>query len=335
MFIDTANVFIKSGHGGRGCLSFHREKYMPKGGPDGGDGGKGGSVIFIGDSGLNTLSKFRYSPKLIAENGQPGEGNQCSGKKGKDCKVTVPCGTLVRNAQTGELICDILAHDEEVVVAEGGDGGRGNQHFATARNQSPHRTEPGWPGVGFKAVLELKVMADVGLVGFPNAGKSSLLAAVSKAHPKIADYAFTTLHPNLGVINMSDYRSIVMADIPGLIEHASEGKGLGIQFLKHVERTRVLLFVIDVSFYASVPPGDAYRILSKEIHEFGHDIEGKNKLIAANKMDLDPDKTQLKDFLSQLPDRERKNVFPISAATKQGLKPLIQALDKLLFAVPE
>ena len=330
MFVDTATVFIKSGHGGRGCMAFHREKFIPRGGPDGGDGGKGGSVIFLGDSGLNTLSKFRFSPRLVAENGHPGEGNQCSGKKGKDIRITVPCGTIVRNIETNEIICEILEPDKEITIAEGGDGGRGNQHFATPRNQTPHHTEVGWPGVEFKALLELKIIADVGLVGLPNAGKSSLLAAVSKATPKIADYAFTTLNPSLGVIDVSDYRSIVMADIPGLIEHASQGKGLGIEFLKHVERTRILLYIVDISEFAPIPPLEAYKILQKELHEFGHDIENKKQLIAANKMDLDPDKKRFKDFVSALPRGDRKKVIPISAAARSGLQPLIEALDKLL-----
>ncbi len=330
MFLDVTNVFIKSGHGGKGCVAFLREKYYPRGGPNGGDGGKGGSVYFEGDVSLNTLSKFRHSPKLVAPDGQPGKGSNCTGKSGKHLKISVPCGTILRNAETGEVLFEILEPGNPILVAKGGDGGRGNQHFASSTQQAPRRFERGWPGVEFKAVLELKVMADVGLLGLPNAGKSSLIGCVSHATPKVADYAFTTLNPSLGVIDLPDYRSLVMADIPGIIEGASHGKGLGIQFLKHVERTRVLLFVLDISEYAAMPPWDAYRILKQEIHDFGHALEKKKMLIAANKMDLDLEKKLLKKFLSKIDKSEREKVFPISTATKDGLKELVAALDKLV-----
>ena len=330
VFVDTATVLIKSGHGGRGCLSFRREKYRPRGGPDGGDGGDGGAVIFIGDHSLNTLAQFRHSPKLVAQNGRSGGSNNCSGKKGEDRIVKVPCGTMLRNAETEEVLFEIIAPGNPVVVARGGSGGRGNQHFATPTNQAPRRVEEGWPGVEFKACLELKVIADVGLLGLPNAGKSSLITAVSHATPKIADYPFTTLRPHLGVIYLADYRSIVMADIPGIIEGAAEGKGLGIQFLRHVERTRLLLVVIDISSFAETPAPEALKTVRKEIKKFGHGLSDKKMLIAANKIDLDSERSALKQFLKQLKKDEAKLVYPISAVTRQGLPELITAIDKLL-----
>lgn len=330
MFVDTATVVIKSGHGGRGCMSFRREKYLPKGGPDGGDGGNGGSVYFIGEINLNTLSRFRHTPKLVAQNGQPGGSNNCSGKKGKDLLVKVPCGTIVRDADTEELLCEILEPGVKVLLAQGGAGGRGNQHFATSTNQAPRRAEEGKPGVSFTAALELKVIADVGLVGLPNAGKSSFITAVSHARPKIADYPFTTLRPHLGVIDRPDYRSIVIADIPGIIAGAAEGRGLGIQFLKHVERTRVLLVVIDISEFADPPAHEAFKILRQEMKKFGRDLSDKKMLIAANKIDLDPDQHLLKAFIAGLSKADAKRAFPISAVTRKGLEPLITALDRAL-----
>jgi GTPase len=332
MFVDTATVFIRSGQGGRGCMSFRREKYLPKGGPDGGDGGDGGSVYFIGEINLNTLSPFRHTPKLVAQNGQPGGSNNCSGKKGKDLLVKVPCGTIVRDADTEELLCEILEPGVKVLLARGGIGGRGNQHFATSVNQAPRHVEEGKPGVSFTAGLELKVIADVGLLGLPNAGKSSIITAVSGARPKIASYPFTTLRPHLGVIERPDYRSIVIADIPGIIEGAAEGRGLGIQFLKHVERTRVLLAVIDISEFADPPADKAFKTVQQEIKKFGRDLGEKKMLIAANKIDLDPDQKLLKAFMSGLTKKDAKLVFPVSAVTRKGLDALIIALDRALTA---
>lgn len=336
IFVDTATVFIRAGSGGNGCVSFRREKYKPKGGPDGGDGGDGGDVIFVGDRGVNTLVSFRYSPLLSAGRGQHGKGSNCSGKKGKDLVVRVPCGTIITNADTGELVAEITTPDTPVVVARGGRGGRGNQHFASSTNQAPRRCEPGKPGESFRAVLELKIMADVGLVGIPNAGKSSLIAAVSKAHPKIADYPFTTLHPVVGVVELPDSQSFVMADIPGIIEGASHGKGLGLRFLKHIERTKVLLFVLDVSPFADMSPEAALLVLRKEVKEFGHGLEHKPFLIAANKIDLDPDRHSFRRFMEKIEGEYSHSVFPISAATRQGLDTLITALfRKLTMAISE
>ena len=330
MFVDTVTVYLKSGRGGDGCCAFHREKFVPNGGPDGGDGGNGGDVVFIGDPNTNNLAKFRHSPKFYAESGHPGQGSMKTGKRGKDLKVRVPCGTVVRKLETNEILCEVLEPDQRIVVAKGGYGGKGNYHFATSTNQAPRTIEYGKEGESFKAVLELKIIADVGLVGLPNAGKSSLIASVSHAKPKIANYAFTTLQPNLGVIELKDYRTIVMADIPGIIEGASEGKGLGIQFLKHVERTKLLLFILDVSDYADTNPVDAFKMLKEEIHKFGHGLPEKKILIAANKMDLDSERKALKTFMKSLTKTEKNQVIPVSAATRQGLEELISRLDKEL-----
>lgn len=330
MFVDTAPVLIRSGHGGSGCLSFRREKYRPRGGPDGGDGGDGGSVIFVGDRSINTLAQFRFSPRLLAQNGRPGKPYNCSGKKGEDLIVKVPLGTVVRDLETGEMLFEITEPGQAVVVARGGSGGRGNQHFATPTNRAPRHVEKGWPGVEVKALLELKVIADVGLLGLPNAGKSSLLAAVSQATPKIADYPFTTRQPHLGVIARADQRSIVMADIPGIIEGAADGKGLGIQFLRHVERTRLLLVVIDISSFADTPAFEALRIVRREIKKFGQGLSHKKMLIAANKIDLDPDRHAFCYFLKQLKKADAGLIYPISAVTREGLPVLINAIDKRL-----
>lgn len=330
MFVDIAKVIIKSGAGGNGCVSFRREKYKPRGGPDGGDGGNGGDVLFVGDQGMNSLAPFRFSPRLFANSGRPGTGNTRSGKRGQDKLVRVPCGTILRHAETGEILGEITQPGQHFTVAQGGKGGRGNQHFATAVHQAPRFCEEGRPGVAINAVLELKVMADVGLVGLPNAGKSSLITAVSNARPKIAGYPFTTRKPEVGVIDLPGYRTIVMADIPGIIEGASGGRGLGIQFLKHVERTRVLLFVVDVSPFADIPPDKALEILRQEIHAFGQGLEEKRFLIAANKTDLDPDRTDLQAFAAQLDRQSAAVLFPVSALTRAGLNELIAALDRMV-----
>jgi GTP-binding protein len=330
MFVDVAKVTIKSGNGGNGCVSFRREKFLPKGGPNGGDGGKGGDVILIGDAKINNLGAFRFSPKLAAENGRPGEGNNRTGRGGKSKTVKVPCGTIIKNAETEEVICEILEPGIPVTVARGGLGGAGNQHYATSRNQAPRKAKEGTPGLTYKAIMELKVMADVGLVGLPNAGKSSIITAVSHARPKIADYPFTTLDPSVGVIELPDYRRIFMADIPGIIEGAAQGKGLGIRFLKHVERTKVLLFVLDVSGFAEMPAIEAFDVLKKEIEEFGHGLKQKKFLIALNKIDLDPENERVKKFLKDLGTAFSGSVYPVSAATRDGLDELVAALDKIV-----
>jgi len=328
MFIDVAKVTIKSGAGGNGCVSFRREKYKPRGGPDGGDGGNGGDVVLVGDQGMNSLAAFRFSPQLFAINGRHGTGNNRSGRRGHDKIVRVPCGTMLRHAETGELICEITQHDQQVVVARGGRGGRGNQHFATAVRQAPRFCQEGRPGTAFSAILELKIMADIGLVGLPNAGKSSLITALSQARPKIASYPFTTRKPEVGVVDLPGYRTLVMADIPGIIEGAAQGRGLGLQFLKHVERTRVLLFVVDISAFAEMPPDKALAVLRREIDDFGQGLANKKFLIAANKTDLDPEKKGLHDFAAHLDGQSAAAVIPISALTRAGLTELVAGLDR-------
>ncbi len=331
MFLDSSKVFIKSGKGGDGCLSFHRAKSKPRGGPDGGDGGDGGSVVFIGDANVNTLYQFKYERRLIAKNGLPGKGINRSGKKGKDLKIRVPCGTVIKDLNSNKIICEILEPDMQVVIAEGGIGGRGNQHFATPTNQIPRHFEYGKSGVEFDALLELKMIADVGLLGFPNAGKSSLITAMSNARPKIADYPFTTLTPNLGVVALPSYKTMVLADIPGIIEGASQGKGLGLKYLKHVERTKILLLVIDISIYADLPSQEVYKKIMVEINQFGSSLQKKELFIAANKTDLDPEKNEFIKFCNSLPDMKDR-IFPISAATKKGIEDLKNALVRVLYS---
>ncbi len=326
MFIDYANVSIRSGHGGKGCVSFRREKYMPKGGPNGGDGGNGGDVLLVGDVALNSLVKQRYTPRLFAQDGRPGAGSNKSGKRGAAMVVPVPCGTILRDAETDEIICEVLEPGVPVLVAKGGKGGLGNQHFATATRQTPRYAQPGLPGVEFRAVLELKVMADVGLVGLPNAGKSSLIQAVSRARPKIADYPFTTLEPQVGVAELPGFRTLMIADIPGIIEGAAGGKGLGIQFLKHVERTRVLVFMLDISPYAELPAANALEVLRHEIESFGHGLAQKPFVIAANKTDMDPDGTALSELKAQLGPDDAARVAAISALQRSGLEQLLERL---------
>lgn len=330
MFVDSAKVFIKSGDGGPGCVSFRREKYIPRGGPDGGDGGRGGDVILIGDAGIDSLIEYRYRPRLVAERGRQGAGNSRTGRQGGDFVGRVPCGTVLRNEETGEVVCEITEPGVPVVVLRGGRGGKGNQHFATSTHQTPRFCQPGLPGQEFSGVLELKVMADVGLVGLPNAGKSSLVTALSKAHPKIADYPFTTLQPVVGVVELSDLRTFVMADIPGIIEGASQGRGLGLQFLKHVERTRVLLYVLDISDFADTPPDRAFAVLRQEVSDFGQGLEHKKFLIAANKVDLDGDREALEGFVRAAGPQLAGKIFPISAAARTGLGELVGALYRLL-----
>ncbi len=326
MFVDFTNVIIRSGNGGKGCVSFRREKFMPKGGPNGGDGGNGGNVIVIGDAGLNSLSKYRYSPRLFAKNGNPGTGNNRSGKRGADMLVKVPCGTILRDPETEDILCEIIEPDVPVLIAKGGKGGLGNQHFATSTKRVPRYAQPGLPGVEFRAVLELKVMADVGLVGLPNAGKSSFIQAVSRARPKIGSYPFTTLNPQVGVVELSNYRTMMIADIPGIIKGAAGGKGLGIQFLKHVERTRVLLFILDISPFADQPAAEALAILRRELESFGHGLSEKPYLIAANKVDMDQDDTGLQGLRDSLDADDAARVMTISALRRTGLDSLLEDL---------
>lgn len=323
-FIDYVKFNARSGHGGAGCLHFHREKFIQKGGPDGGDGGRGGHIILRGNSQLWTLLHLKYRKHVIAQNGVAGEAANMTGADGKDEILEVPLGTVAKNAETGEILCEINSHDEEFILMRGGRGGKGNAFFATSTNQAPQHAQPGERGQEEWVILELKLLADVGLVGFPNAGKSTLLSVVSAAKPKIADYAFTTLTPNLGVVSYRDGLSFVMADIPGIIEGAAEGRGLGIRFLKHIERNSLLLFMI---------PADAkdikqeYEILLNELRKYNPELLDKKRLLAISKSDM------LDDELKREMARELPEGIPslfISAVTNQGIVELKDLLWKNL-----
>ncbi len=324
MFVDTANVFIKAGKGGNGAISFRREIYIPKGGPDGGDGGKGGDVVFVASKDCDTLIDFRFQPKLIAEDGKPGTGQKSSGKSGKDLIVEVPVGTVVK--RNGEIVADLTHDEERAIVAHGGDGGYGNWHFRSSTRQTPRIAELGNPGETYDAELELKLIADVGLVGFPNAGKSTFLSVVSNATPEIADYPFTTITPNLGVAKVDD-RSILIADIPGLIEGASEGKGLGDQFLRHVERTKVLLHLVDVY---NDDAGKAYADIRKELEKYSADLAARPELVALTKVEgVDEDiiKMQMAAILDQNPDAK---VMAMSSSAHQGTQEVLRELRLMI-----
>ena len=324
MFVDTAKVFIKAGKGGNGAISFRREIYIPKGGPDGGDGGKGGDVVFVASKDCDTLIDFRFQPKLIAEDGKPGTGQKSSGKSGKDLIVEVPVGTVVK--RDGEIVADLTHDEERAIVAHGGDGGYGNWHFRSSTRQTPRIAELGNPGETYDAELELKLIADVGLVGFPNAGKSTFLSVVSNATPEIADYPFTTITPNLGVAKVDD-RSILIADIPGLIEGASEGKGLGDQFLRHVERTKVLLHLIDVY---NDDAGKAYADIRKELEKYSADLAARPELVVLTKVEgVDEDivKMQMAAILEQNPDAK---VMAMSSSAHQGTQEVLRELRLMI-----
>ena len=322
MFIDEARVHVRAGKGGNGCVSFRREKFVPKGGPDGGDGGNGGDVSFVGDPAVDTLLDLTYRRHLVAKNGQPGRGKNQTGACGADLEMPVPVGTLIFDADTGLMLRDLAEAGERVCVARGGKGGRGNKHYASSINRAPRECEEGEPGQERDLRLELKLLADVGLVGLPNAGKSTLISRISHARPRVANYPFTTREPCLGIVDVGDYRRIVVADIPGLIEGAHDGHGLGIEFLRHIERTRVLLHVVDAAAVDGTPPLDAYHTLRNEIGLYGHALAERPHLVAANKTDL-PDAQAALDDLRAAIDVP---LFPISAVTGHGLRPLLAAL---------
>jgi GTP-binding protein len=324
MFIDEATVFVQAGQGGNGCVSFRREKFVPRGGPDGGDGGRGGDVVFIADPAVDTLLDFRYQRHIVAEDGRPGQGKNKTGAKGKDAEALVPVGTIIFDAETDLMLKDLDEPHERVRVAIGGKGGRGNKHFATATNRAPREAEEGEPGQERHLRLELKLLADVGLVGLPNAGKSTLLGRVSAAHPKTASYPFTTRHPTLGIVNVGGWRRLVFADIPGLIEGAHGGHGLGIEFLRHIERTRVLLHVLDAAAVDGTPPEEAYRTLRQELAGYGHELPEHPHVVAANKIDLPDGREAIGHLRRELP----VEVYPISAATGEGVPALLQALTR-------
>jgi GTP-binding protein len=335
MFVDKAKIFVKGGDGGDGLVSYRREAHVPLGGPAGGDGGKGGDVIFRVDEGLRTLMDFRYQRHFKATRGEKGKTKNMHGANAEDMVVRVPPGTVVVDDDTQEIIADMTAHGQEVVVAKGGRGGRGNSRFATAANPAPEIAEKGEEGVERWIVLELKVMADVGLVGFPSVGKSTLLSVVSAAKPKIASYHFTTLTPNLGVVEVEEGRSFVMADLPGLIEGAHEGVGLGHEFLRHIERTRVIVHVIDMSAADGRDPYEDYVKINDELKLYNAKLEERPQLVAANKMDVPEAEEHLRQFREKLAAAGvERRIYTISAATRQGVQELLYAVAELLETIP-
>ncbi|MBI5235693.1 MAG: GTPase ObgE [Deltaproteobacteria bacterium] len=321
-FIDEALISVKAGDGGRGCVSFRREKYVPKGGPDGGNGGAGGSLIFITEERLSSLLDFRYRREYEAERGEHGMGSLCSGSDGLDLVIKLPVGTVVKDADTGEVIADLAAPGIEFVCCKGGRGGKGNAHFATSTHQTPRFAQPGEAGESKKLKLELKLLADVGIVGFPNAGKSTLISSVSAARPKVADYPFTTLVPHLGVVKYGEHDTFVMADIPGLIEGAHEGKGLGVKFLKHIERTRIFIHLLDLSPMTGRNPIDDFVAVNRELEAFNPALAKRPQVVALNKADITEARDVIPELLKYFSVLGIK-VFVISAATGQGLKDLV------------
>ena len=331
MFLDEVKIFVRSGDGGNGLVAFRREKYVPKGGPAGGDGGRGANVVFIVDEGLRTFMDYRYQKKFVAPNGENGMSKGMHGRKSKDLYLKVPPGTVIRDTDTGEVLADLVEHEQEVVVARGGRGGRGNCRFATPSNPAPEIAENGEPGEERNLTLELKLMADVGLVGFPSVGKSTLLSITSKAKPKIADYHFTTLAPNLGVVETKDHRSFVMADLPGLIEGASQGVGLGHQFLRHIERTKVIVHVIDMSATDGRDPYEDYKIINQELAEYNMRLLERPQVVVANKMDIPVASENLKEFKKQLEnDGEEVDIVEISAFTRSNIDNLLYKVSDIL-----
>ncbi len=329
MFVDKAEIFVKAGKGGDGRVSFRKEKYVPAGGPDGGDGGRGGSVVAIVDEGMRTLMDFRYQKKYIAENGENGMKKKMFGKDAKDLIFKVPPGTVIRDAETGRVLADLLKAGDSAVIARAGRGGRGNVHFKTATRQAPTFAEQGTYGEERSVILELKMLADVGLVGYPNVGKSTFLSATTMAKPKIANYHFTTLTPNLGVVEVIKGKSFVLADIPGLIEGASEGVGLGHEFLRHVERTRLIIHVVDVSGTEGRDPVEDFDKINLELERYSKLLTERIQVIAANKIDLLYEREGLDEFIKEMAARGYK-VFPISAATGEGIDPLMHYVTEQL-----
>lgn len=333
MFVDQVKIYVKAGNGGDGMVAFRREKFVPNGGPAGGDGGKGADVVFVVDEGLRTLVDFRFKRIFKAEHGEHGMSKSMHGRGAEDLVVKVPQGTIVKDIDTGEIIADLVAHGQRAVIAKAGRGGRGNKRFATPANPAPELSENGEPGQERNVQLELKVLADVGLVGFPSVGKSTLLSVVSAARPKIAAYHFTTIVPNLGMVDAGDGRSFVMADLPGLIEGASQGVGLGHQFLRHIERTRVIVHVIDMSGSEGRVPYEDYMAINSELEQYNLRLMERPQIIVANKMDMPEAEENLKEFKTKI--AEDIPVFPISAVTKTGLRELLLAIADKLETTPE
>jgi len=333
MFIDTSKIFIQAGKGGDGAVTFHREKYVAAGGPDGGDGGNGGNIVAIACKDISTLLDFRYKKKYAAEPGGNGRDGKRSGKNGEDLYIKVPCGTIIRDTESGKVICDLKEDGEKFIIAKGGSGGWGNSHFATATRQTPKFAKAGLPGDEREITLELKLIADVGLLGFPNVGKSTFLSIVSEAKPKIANYHFTTLIPNLGVVRVGEGNSFVMADIPGIIEGAHQGVGLGHAFLRHVERTRILLHFVDVSGCEGRDPIEDVHIINDELVKYSEKLAEKPQVIVANKMDIPSFDDNFEKFKAQMED-EGYTVFAISAATHRGIDEVINYTSRMLAELP-
>lgn len=334
MFVDRVKIHVKGGNGGNGMVSFFRAKYITHGGPDGGDGGRGGDVIFVGDESMGTLMDFRYKRMFKAGNGQDGGKRNCFGKDGESVVIKVPVGTVIREAESGKIMADITKHGEEKILIHGGKGGKGNQHFATPTRQAPRYAEPGRVAKEYDVILELKLIADVGLIGFPNVGKSTLLSMVTNANPKIANYHFTTLAPNLGVVEGKYGDSFVLADIPGLVEGASEGVGLGHAFLRHVERTKVFIHVVDAAGVEGDDPVENVRKINQELEAYNPELMKRPQVIAANKTDI-PGSEENVERLKEAYEKEGFEVFPISAATNKGLDELLTKVAEILKNYPE
>ena len=334
MFTDYAKITIKSGNGGDGAVTFRREKYVAAGGPDGGDGGRGGSIYFRVDPNANTLIDFRYTKKFKAQSGENGSGGHKYGKSGEDLYINVPIGTIIKDAETGKIVADLSKEGQEELVLKGGRGGKGNSHFATATRQVPRFAQAGEEGEEKEVILELKLLADVGLLGFPNVGKSTFLSVVTDAKPKIANYHFTTIEPNLGVVKLQSGDSFVIADIPGIIEGASEGVGLGIQFLRHVERTRLLLHVIDISGIEGRDPVQDFYTINEELKSYSEKLSTRKQIIVANKIDVMQDDTSLKE-LEELAKKEGLELFKISGVTGQGVSELLNRVSEVLKTLPK
>ncbi|MCM1145888.1 MAG: GTPase ObgE [Blautia sp.] len=330
MFADCAKIYVKSGKGGDGHVSFRREKYVPNGGPDGGDGGNGGNVYFVVDEGLNTLTDFRHIRKYCAGNGAEGGKRNCAGKNGEDIVIKVPAGTVIKEAESGKVITDMSGDNRKVLLLKGGRGGSGNQHYATSKMQAPKYAQPGQPAMELELLLELKVIADVGLVGFPNVGKSTFLAKVTNATPKIANYHFTTLNPNLGVVDLEDAKGFVIADIPGLIEGASQGVGLGHEFLRHIERTKIMVHIVDAASTEGRDPVEDIYAINKELAAYNPELAARPQIIAANKVDMIYGENDAVTRIKAEFEPQGIPVYPISAISGKGVRELLYALQRQL-----
>ena len=334
MFIDKTKIFVKSGRGGDGAISFRREKYIPLGGPDGGDGGRGGSVIFKVDPAMTTLLDFKYKRKYVAESGVNGAGSKCYGKDADDLYIRVPMGTIIREAETNKIIVDLSHKDDEFILLKGGKGGKGNCKFCTPTRQAPDFAEPGMPGEEMFVTLELKLLADVGLLGFPNVGKSTLLSMTTKAKPKIANYHFTTLKPNLGVVKAEGTEPFVMADIPGIIEGAAEGVGLGLEFLRHIERTRLLIHIVDISGVEGRDPYEDFLKINEELKKYSVKLWDRPQIVVANKCDILYDESVFEEFKKKINALGYDKVFKMSAATREGVENVIKEAARMLKDIP-